>query len=243
MTADRTAELEQIIGYQFKDKLLLRQAVTHSSFANEQKINRYPNYERLEFLGDAVLELITSQFFFETYPDMAEGQMTKLRSAAVCEPSLAHCARDIGLGAYILMGRGEENTGGRKRDSIIADVIEAIIGAMYLDGGLEVARCFINKYILFGLEDRQLFHDSKSMIQEYVQQEGIGSLRYELVAETGPEHAKEFYVELYLQNEKKGTGIGKNKKAAEQQAAYHALLKIRDQKDGTDRSESCADHI
>ncbi len=225
---DKMADLEQRIGYRFKDKMLLRQALTHSSFANEQKINHYPNYERLEFLGDAVLELAASQFLFETYPDMAEGQMTKLRSAAVCEPSLAYCARDVGLGDYILMGRGEENTGGRKRDSIIADVIEAVIGAIYLDGGLEAARCFTSRYILSDLEERKLFHDSKSMIQEYAQREGIGGLRYELVAETGPEHAKEFTVELYLQNEKKGSGVGKNKKAAEQQAAYHALRRIKE---------------
>lgn len=230
MVTDNMAELEQKIGYSFRDKMLLRQALTHSSFANEQKINRFPNYERMEFLGDAVLELAASQYFFETYPDMAEGQMTKLRAAAVCESALAYCARDIGLGDYILMGRGEENTGGRKRDSIIADVIEAVIGAVYLDGGLEAAKGFIYEYVLSDLEERQLFHDSKSMIQEYVQQEGIGNIRYELVAETGPEHAKQFYVELYLKDEKKGAGVGKNKKAAEQQAAYHALRQIRGQK-------------
>ncbi len=220
-------ELEQKIGYCFKNKTLISQALTHSSFANEQKINKYKNYERIEFLGDAVLELVSSQYLFETYPEMPEGQMTKLRSSTVCEPALAYCARGIELQKYILLGKGEEQTNGRERDSIISDVMEAVIGAIYLDDGLASAKAFIHTFILSDLEDKQLFYDSKTMIQEYAQQGGLGNLKYELVDETGPEHEKEFHVELYMQNKKIGSGVGKNKKAAEQQAAYQALLTIK----------------
>ena len=130
-------KLQDKIGYQFQDIALLKQALTHSSFANEQKINKLENYERLEFLGDAVLELVSSEFLFHENKDMPEGQLTKLRASMVCEPSLAYCAKDIGLGKYILLGRGEEATGGRDRDSIISDVMEAVIGAVFLDGGIE----------------------------------------------------------------------------------------------------------
>ncbi len=144
---EKIKELEEKIGYEFKKKELIWQALTHSSFSNEQKINKYKNYERLEFLGDAVLELLSSQFFFETYPDMPEGEMTKLRSSMVCELALAYCARDISLGDYLLLGKGEEITGGRTRDSIISDVMEAVIGALYLDGGLSEADAFVKKYI------------------------------------------------------------------------------------------------
>ncbi len=225
--AETIKELEQKIEYCFRDKTLIRQALTHSSFANEQKINRYKNYERIEFLGDAVLELVASQYLFETFPDMPEGQMTKVRSSTVCEPALAYCAKDIELEKYILLGKGEERTGGRNRDSIISDVMEAVIGAIYLDGGLPQAKAFIHKFILSDMEDKQLFYDSKTIIQEYAQQGGLGSLKYQLIAETGPEHKKEFHVELYLQDQKIGSGVGKNKKAAEQQAAYQALLAIK----------------
>ena len=126
------SSLEEKIGYEFQDKKLLLQALTHSSFSNEQKINKHPNYERLEFLGDAVLELISSQFFFEHYPEWKEGQLTRVRSSMVCEPALAYCARDISLQKYILLGKGEEATGGRERDSIVSDVMEAVLGAIYL---------------------------------------------------------------------------------------------------------------
>ena len=144
-------KLQDKIGYQFQDIALLKQALTHSSFANEQKINKLENYERLEFLGDAVLELVSSEFLFHENKDMPEGQLTKLRASMVCEPSLAYCAKDIGLGKYILLGRGEEATGGRNRDSIISDVMEAVIGAVFLDGGIEYAKKFIFQFILSDL--------------------------------------------------------------------------------------------
>ena len=220
---EKIKELEEKIGYEFKKKELIWQALTHSSFSNEQKINKYKNYERLEFLGDAVLELLSSQFFFETYPDMPEGEMTKLRSSMVCELALAYCARDISLGDYLLLGKGEEITGGRTRDSIISDVMEAVIGALYLDGGLSEADAFVKKYILSELESKQLFYDSKTILQEEVQRDGQ-SLTYELVSETGPDHDKVFMVEARIDGQTVGKGQGRNKKSAQQQAAYQALL-------------------
>ena len=216
-------ELEEKIGYQFQKKELLVQALTHSSFSNEQKINKYPNYERLEFLGDAVLELLSSQFFFENYPDMSEGEMTQKRSSMVCEPALAFCARDLSLGKYILLGKGEEATGGRERDSIISDVMEAVLGAIYLDGGFEQAECFVQKYILSDLENKQLFYDSKTILQEQIQKTGK-QLVYVIVDESGPEHNKVFTVEARLDGKVVGTGQGRNKKAAQQKAAYQVLL-------------------
>lgn len=220
---EKIKELEEKIGYEFKKKELIWQALTHSSFSNEQKINKYKNYERLEFLGDAVLELLSSQFFFETYPDMPEGEMTKLRSSMVCELALAYCARDISLGDYLLLGKGEEITGGRTRDSIISDVMEAVIGALYLDGGLSEADAFVKKYILSDLESKQLFYDSKTILQEEVQRDGQ-SLTYELVSETGPDHDKVFMVEARIDGQTVGKGQGRNKKSAQQQAAYQALI-------------------
>lgn len=216
-------KLEKEIGYEFKSKELLLQALTHSSFSNEQKINKFNDYERLEFLGDAVLELLSSRFFFETYPEMTEGQMTRLRSSMVCEPALAFCARDLDLGEYILLGKGEEATGGRKRDSIISDVMEAVIGAVYLDGGIEEADKFIKKYILSDLENKQLFYDSKTLLQEKMQKMGK-NLTYELIDETGPDHDKIFTVEVMIDGKTVGRGQGRNKKAAQQQAAYQVLL-------------------
>ena len=200
-------ELEKKIGYEFSEKRLLGQAVTHSSFSNEQKINKYKNYERLEFLGDAVLELLSSRFFFETYSDMSEGEMTRLRSSMVCEPALAFCARDLDLGKYILLGKGEEATGGRKRDSIISDVMEAVIGAIYLDGGLLEADKFVRKFILSDLENKQLFYDSKTLLQEQVQKEGR-TLTYELVSESGPDHEKVFVVEAVIDGKNRGERPG-----------------------------------
>lgn len=220
---EKQKELEIKIGYRFIQKELLTQALTHSSFSNEQKINKCKNYERLEFLGDAVLELLSSRFFYLNNPDMTEGQMTKLRSSMVCEPALAFCARDLNLGSYIFLGKGEELTGGRERDSIISDVMEAVIGAIYLDGGLEEAEKFVHKFILSDLESKQLFYDSKTILQEDVQRTG-GNLHYELIEESGPDHDKKFKVDAMLDKEVIGQGEGRTKKAAEQKAAYEALL-------------------
>lgn len=215
--------LEDKIGYVFQNKKLVKEALTHSSFSNEQKINKYKNYERLEFLGDAVLELLSSRFIYGNYPEMSEGQMTRLRSTMVCEAALAFCARNISLGEYILLGKGEEATGGRERDSILSDVMEAIIGAIYLDGGIDIANQFVNKFVFSDLENKQLFYDSKTLLQERVQKQGK-ELVYELVKEMGPEHDKIFVVEARVDGITVGKGQGRNKKTAQQQAAYQALL-------------------
>ncbi len=219
--------LEERIGYRFTNQALLRQAVTHSSFTNEQRIRRNRNYERLEFLGDAVLELVSSEFLFQRNEHMPEGELTKMRASMVCEPSLAFCARDLDLGKFILLGRGEEGTGGRARDSIVSDVMEAVIGAIYLDGGMEPAKIFINRFILSDLEDKQLFYDSKSNLQELIQGKLKKEFHYELCSESGPEHNKVFCVAVYMEEKLLGTGEGRTKKAAEQQAAYQALLCLR----------------
>lgn len=224
MTEEMLGELEEKIGYTFEDKKLLQQALTHSSYANEMKINKFEDYERLEFLGDAVLELVTSDFLFRRRRENSEGRLTKWRASMVCEPALAFCAREISLEQYILLGKGEEATGGRGRDSIVSDVMEALIGAVYLDGGLEEASAFIHRFVLSDLEHKQLFYDAKTTLQEIVQQENNGALCYKLVREEGPQHDKIFEVEAYVGEKKVGTGSGHSKKAAEQQAAYQALL-------------------
>ncbi len=224
-------ELVEKIGYQYKDKTLLEQALTHSSFANEQKINKSMNYERLEFLGDAVLELVSSEFLFRTNPDMPEGQLTRTRASMVCEPALAYCARDLELNKYIRLGKGEEMTGGRYRDSIISDVMEAVIGSLYLDGGFDVAHDFIHRFILSDLENKILFYDAKTVLQEIVQKTPGNVLTYELISEEGPDHNKLFRVEASINGKALTQGCGRTKKAAEQQAAYDAILYLRKQEE------------
>lgn len=217
--------LENEIGYQFKDKSLLKQALTHSSFSNEQKIRKWKNYERIEFLGDAVLELVSSDYFYRTYPEETEGNLTKMRAAAVCEQALAITARQLKLGSYMIFGKGEEANGGRERESIIADAVEAVIGAIYLDESLEEAKKFIYRFVLNDLDHKRLFYDAKSILQEYIQETKAGELVYELIREEGPEHDKLFVVEARLNDVTIGSGEGKSKKAAQQHAAYDALLK------------------
>ena len=220
--------LEKRIGYCFQDKLLLKQAITHSSYTNEQKINKYGHYERLEFLGDAVLELVSSEMLFTVYKEKSEGELTKMRASMVCEPSLAFCAKDLELGEFMLLGKGEESTGGRKRDSITSDAMEAVIGAIYLDGGMDAAKSFIHRFILSDLEDKQLFYDSKTTLQEFIQGKLKKEFNYVLLGESGPEHDKIFEVAICMDNEIIGRGQGRTKKAAEQQAAYIALRMFRD---------------
>ena len=219
--------LEERIGYTFKNTDLLRQALTHSSYANERRINKVGNYERLEFLGDAVLELVSSEFLYREHSQLSEGNLTKLRASMVCEPALAFCARDIRLEDFILLGKGEENTGGRKRDSITSDVMEAVIGAIYLDGGMAPAKAYIDHFILSDLEHKRLFYDSKSNLQEIAQGKLKKDLEYELLDVQGPEHNQTFRVQVRMGEEVLGTGEGHTKKAAEQQAAYEALLLLQ----------------
>lgn len=230
MIKQNLKELEQKIGYCYKDQSLLKQAMTHTSFANEMKINKLLSYERIEFLGDAVLEMVSSEFFYFAYPDLPEGQLTKKRASSVCEQALAITARQLEIGKYLLFGKGEERTGGRDRDSIIADAIEAVIGSIYLDGGIEPAKKFILTFVLNDLENKQLFYDAKSILQEMVQTQKMGTIRYELIGEEGPEHDKIFKVQLFIEDEAVGYGEGKSKKLAEQQAAYQALLSFQKNK-------------
>lgn len=223
--------LEEKIGYCYKNKELLQQALTHSSFANEQKINKSKDYERLEFLGDAVLELVSSDFLFHGNPDMSEGKLTRLRASMVCEPALAFCARDLELHEYIRLGKGEEMTGGRHRDSIISDVMEAVIGSLYLDGGFPAAHDFIHRFVLSDLEDKILFYDAKTVLQEMIQETPQGSLSYQLLKEEGPDHDKSFLVQACINGSAVSKGVGRTKKAAEQQAAYEAIKVLRKQED------------
>lgn len=223
-------ELEKKIRYEFRDFSLLKTAMMHSSYTNERHLEKYRCNERLEFLGDAVLELVSSEFLFRESPKVSEGELTKTRASMVCEPSLAMCARDIGLGDYLLLGKGEEATGGRKRDSITSDAMEALIGAIYLDGGFTSAKEFIHRFVLTDLEDKKLFYDSKTILQEMVQADMNREISYRLVGEKGPDHNKSFSVEVLIGGEAYGAGQGRTKKAAEQQAAYEAILKLRAQK-------------
>lgn len=215
---------ENIIGYEFRDKALIAQALTHSSYANEKKMKKEMSNERLEFLGDAVLELVSSESIYRNHAGMTEGDMTKMRASYVCEPTLALCARDIRLSEFLLLGKGEIITGGRERDSILSDAFEAVIGAVYLDGGFANAKEFIVNHVLRDIDKKQLFYDSKTILQEIVQSRYKEALHYSLIKEEGPDHNKTFTVSAYIGDKELATGTGKTKKAAEQSAAYEAIL-------------------
>lgn len=225
--------LEQRIGYHFQNKKMLRQAMCHSSYANEHRQEGLRDNERLEFLGDAVLEVVSSDFLYHEYPDMPEGKMTRLRASIVCEPTLALCARKIGLGSFLLLGKGEIHTGGRYRDSIISDAMEALIGAIYLDGGFANAKEFILKFVLTDIEHKKLFYDSKTILQEIVQRDFKDEeLQYVITDEQGPDHAKQFSVEVRIGSRAAGCGHGGTKKAAEQEAAYRAIIGLKGKASG-----------
>ena len=221
-------EIQHKIGYHFYNKELLKSALMHSSYTNEMHLPKYRCNERLEFLGDAVLELISSEFLFFNNLKTQEGELTRMRASVVCEPSLAFCAREIGLGDYLLLGKGEEVTGGRKRDSVTSDALEALIGAIYLDGGFASAKEFIHNYVLNDIEHKKLFYDSKTILQELVQAHFEEMVSYHLIKEEGPDHNKMFTVEAHVGDDCYGEGSGRTKKAAEQEAAYHAILKLHE---------------
>ena len=221
-------ELEQKITYRFHNPRLIRQAMIHSSFANEHRLEKTQCNERLEFLGDAILEAISSDFLFHKYPDKPEGELTKIRASIVCEPTLAYCASEIDLGIYLRLGKGEEATGGRDRNSVVSDAMEALIGAIYLDGGFASAKEFVEQFILNDMEHKQLFYDSKTILQEMVQAAGGLNLQYEILKEEGPDHNKTFEVRALLADEEIGRGTGRTKKAAEALAAYRGILKLRE---------------
>lgn len=220
------SNLENNIGYIFKNKDLLLNALTHTSFANEHRNKKMKDNERLEFLGDAVLEMVSSEFLFLNMNEMPEGDMTKLRASLVCEPTLAIDARDIELDEFIYLGKGEEATGGRKRDSIVSDAFEALIGAIFLDGGIDVAKDFIIRFALNDIENKRLFHDCKTVLQERINSVKIGTLSYEIINESGPDHNKSYEAVAKIDDKIIGQGIGHTKKAAEQQAAFNALKSL-----------------
>jgi ribonuclease-3 len=217
-------EFENIIQYQFKNKQLLTEALSHSSYANEKKKTRNSN-ERLEFLGDSVLSVIVSQYLFEHFSHLPEGELTKIRASLVCEKSLYNFAQKIRLGDFLLLGKGEEHTGGRERPSILADAFEAVIAAIYLDGGLEAARKHVLKFIPDDIDKKSLtaFSDYKTILQEVIQKNPEEKVEYILADQTGPDHNKAFKVQVCLNSNVIGTGTGKSKKEAEQMAAKEAL--------------------
>ncbi len=220
--------LENKIRYHFSDSSLLQHALTHSSYANEMRMNKESNNERLEYLGDAVLELVTSEYVYREYKNLSEGDLTKLRASIVCEQTLSSCARDLNIGDYLLLGKGEDSSGGRERESILSDALEAVIGAIYLDGGFTNAKEFIQNFILSSIKNKELFFDSKTILQEIIQNENNKQkIRYKLISEEGPDHNKTFTIAVYIGNEQIGCGVGRTKKAAEQEAASRAIGKLQ----------------
>lgn len=222
-------QLESKIGYEFKNKKLLVNALTHTSYANEHKSKKVKDNERLEFLGDAVLELISSEFLFLNY-DMPEGKMTRLRASLVCEGTLARDAKEIELGNFLYLGKGEDESGGRNRESVTSDALEALIGAIFLDGGFECAKEFVLNFVLNDIENKKLFFDSKTILQERMDTIKAGKVSYNIIDESGPDHDKSYTAQVSLSDKVIGEGIGRTKKAAEQQAAY-AALKSMDKRD------------
>ena len=219
-----TKNLQKTINYTFKDQMLLNTALTHSSYKNEQKNITHDN-ERLEFLGDAVLSVIVADYIFK-HKKVAEGELTKIRASLVCETALAQFAEQIDLGSYLLLGKGEEHNGGRERPSIVSDAFEALIAAIYLDGGMKEASKFVLPFITDLVENATGadLHDYKTQLQEIIQQNPEEKVIYRLISETGPDHDKEFVVHVLLNSNVIGKGAGKSKKGAEQAAAREALM-------------------
>jgi len=224
------SDFQEKIDILFKDENLLKQAFTHSSFVNEHRRKLNEDNERLEFLGDAVLELTISQFLYAKYPAMSEGELTKLRAAIVCEPSLVEFANELEFGKLVLLGKGEEMTGGRERPALLADVFEAFIGALYLDQGLNEVVKFLEKVVFPKINDGVFTHvmDFKSQLQEFIQRDGVGSVEYMIVKEIGPAHNREFISKVFMNKEELGTGVGRSKKEAEQNAAQMALKYLQE---------------
>ncbi len=214
------------IDYEFRDIELLNVALTHSSYDNERKNYKRQNNERLEFLGDAILDAVISQFLYKKFEDLEEGDLTRMRSSIVCENSLADCGKKYNIGKYFLLGKGEENTGGRNRTSIIANTVEAVYGAVFIDGGYEKTAEFIIETLGEVIEeavDGKRYSDYKTALQELIQKKKNSEISYETVKEEGPDHEKTFYIEVTIDNIPAGVGSGKNKKEAEQRAARDAL--------------------
>ncbi|MFB5759764.1 ribonuclease III [Paenibacillus medicaginis] len=222
-------QLQQKLHIQFNNRQLLKQAFTHASYVNEHRFSQHQDNERLEFLGDAVLELTVSEQLYNQYPNRPEGELTKLRAAIVCEPSLVKFAVSLDFGQYVLLGKGEELTGGRTRPALLADVFESFIGALYLDQGLEAVRSFLERHIFpqIAVQGKLQISDYKTELQELTQHHNMGVLEYRIVEERGPAHEREFVAEVHMGSERLGTGMGRSKKEAEQQAAAVALSKLK----------------
>ena len=221
------SDLEKAIGYRFKNISLLQNALAHSSYANERWHNSLLSNERLEFLGDSILGMTVADYLYRTFPDRPEGELTRMRADMVCEKALAGVANRIGLGQHLLLGNGEERFGGRSRESILADAVESVIAACYLDGGFESAAGFIRNFILCDVPVRQMHNvDYKTNLQELVQRKKDQVLTYRLAGESGPDHDKQFAVEVSLNGVVVGQGIGRSKKKAEQDAARMAIEKL-----------------
>ena len=217
-------DLEEAIHYHFNNISLLQNALTHSSYANERWHNSLLSNERLEFLGDSILGMLVAEYLYRTFPDRPEGDLTRMRADMVCEKTLANVANRIGLGQHLLLGHGEEQGGGRSRDSILADAMESVIAASFLDGGMEAALAFIERFILTEVPVTRLHNeDYKTKLQELVQQKKNQVLSYQLTGESGPDHDKKFDVDVSLNGKVVGTGTGRSKKRAEQDAARAAI--------------------
>ena len=217
-------DLENAIGYQFKNITLLQNALSHSSYANERWHDSLKSNERLEFLGDSILGMVTAEYLYRNFPERPEGELTRMRADMVCEQALAVVAERIGLGQHLLLGHGEEAGGGRNRESILADAVESVIAACFLDGGMDAARQFINTFVLTEVPVKKLRNaDYKTALQELVQHKKNQVLSYALVGESGPDHDKQFRVEVSLNGRVVGEGIGSSKKRAEQAAAQAAV--------------------
>lgn len=217
-------DLEADLGYRFRNITLLQNALTHSSYANERWHDSLKSNERLEFLGDSILGMVVAEYLFRSFPDRPEGELTRMRADMVCENSLSAVADKLKLGEYLLLGHGEERLGGRTRASILADAVESVIAASFLDGGMEAARGIITRFVLTDVPVKRLHNaDYKTMLQELVQQKKNQSMVYTLVGESGPDHDKHFEVELSLNGTVVGRGSGSSKKRAEQDAAHNAM--------------------
>ncbi len=221
-------DLEAAIGYRFKNITLLQNALAHSSYANERWHDSLMSNERLEFLGDSILGMVVAEHLYKNFPDRPEGELTRMRADMVCETSLAQIAAQVGLGQHLLLGHGEERFGGRDRASILADAVESVIAACFLDGGMDAARGIIERFVLCNVPVKKLQNtDYKTALQELVQQKKDQTLSYKLIGESGPDHDKEFTVEVFLNGTVVGTGVGSSKKRAEQEAARKAMEILR----------------
>ena len=219
-------QLEQALGYTYQNRELLETALSHSSYANERYQQPLASYERLEFLGDSILGFVTAEYLYQTFPTKPEGELTRIRAELVCEKNLAEVARSMNLGASLLLGHGEMQTGGRDRSGILCDVMESLIAAAYLDGGFAAAKGIIDRLILTRLTEAARTHDYKTELQELVQQKKHQTLAYELTGESGPDHCKQFAVRVLLNGETIGEGVGTSKKRAEQAAAARAIAHL-----------------